>query len=152
MVSAAGGWSGVQLRNVQDAQKPRPVSAAKGPGPDAPKSSQLAFNRDGSLPAGATEDSAVRLGSVAEPERPYLAESFRAFGDAVDDAVMSGPHGRHMVTASGGIAAAWDLGDIPEIVADATGMACRSASGGFDRDDWKKQIPDIPFRQTCPKG
>lgn len=141
----------VQLWDAQDTAAPRMVGEMKVEGrQQAGKFTRLAFHPEGSLLAGAADDGAVRLWSVADPKQPYLAYTFQGHGDTVDDVVLGGPHGRTMITSSGGSAFIWDLGEYPQIAADLIGMACRVAGGGFTREQWAHQVPNAAFKETCP--
>ncbi|WJE01079.1 caspase, EACC1-associated type [Streptomyces antimycoticus] len=143
---------GVHLWDAEHAGSARLRGETEPMGGDAAKTNRLAFHPEGDLLAGAGEDGAVRLWSVADPERPHLALTFGSHSEGVDDVVLGGPHGRTMITSSAGFAYVVDIGDYPEIAADTIGMACRVAGGGLTREQWADHVPAAEFVETCPKS
>lgn len=144
-------WSGLQLWDIRDPGAPRSASGDRLPDSDAPQFHRLAFHPAGDMVAGAAEDGTVRLWSIADPDHPYLADTFERFEDQVNDVAIGGPGNRLMVSTSGGNAFLWNLGDLPRAAASPDAMACEVAGGGFGPDEWTKRIPDTPFRRTCPE-
>ncbi|MFF2330762.1 MULTISPECIES: hypothetical protein [unclassified Streptomyces] len=141
----------VHLWDARPGRRPGKLGEVSVGGPLIPNMRHLVFHPDGALLAGAADDGAVRLWSVADREHPYLAYSFSGHSKAVDDVVLGGPRGRTMVTSSGGTGFVWDLGDYPQIAADTIKMACRVAGGGLTRMEWERRVPDAEFRETCPR-
>ncbi|MEV7614088.1 caspase family protein [Streptomyces sp. NPDC089799] len=109
----------------------------------------LAYHPAGALVAGLQSSGEVNLWDVGDPTRPHQAALLTGHSDGVN-AIAFHPDKRYAVTAgSDGRAILWDLGRLPRIVADPTGMACTTAGGGFTPEEWKKYVPDLPFRKTC---
>ncbi|MGW7023288.1 caspase, EACC1-associated type [Streptomyces decoyicus] len=142
--------TGVHLWDTERAGSARPLGETEPTESIREKFARLAFHPDGDLLAGAGEDGAVRVWSVADPERPHLAFTFSRHLKGVDEVVLGGPHGRTMITSSAGYANVVDIGDYPEIAADTIGMACRAAGDGFTREEWEERVPEAEYRESCP--
>lgn len=142
--------TGVHLWDTERAGSARPLGETEPTESIREKFARLAFHPDGDLLAGAGEDGAVRVWSVADPERPHLAFTFSRHLKGVDEVVLGGPHGRTMITSSAGYANVVDIGDYPEIAADTIGMACRAAGNGFTREEWEERVPEAEYRESCP--
>ncbi|MFF3456543.1 WD40 repeat domain-containing protein [Streptomyces sp. NPDC002730] len=108
-----------------------------------------AFHPDGKLVAAAGNDGTAWLWSVADRTASHLATALGGHPDKVDD-LLFGPDRQTLVTSSGGTVYIWDLGEYPQIAADAVGMACRVAGGGLVDWEWWVYAPDVPFHTSCP--
>ncbi|MEU6267961.1 hypothetical protein [Saccharopolyspora shandongensis] len=62
--------------------------------------------------------------------------------------------GRSLLTASSETtittAMLWDVGDLPDVVARATGLACAAAGPGFTEQEWNVRAPGLPYRRLRP--
>ncbi|MEV8405926.1 hypothetical protein AB0R12_08960 [Streptomyces niveus] len=144
--------AGVQLWDAERGGSGRLLGETEPMGSNPQKFARLAYHPDGYLLAGAGEDGAVAVWSVADPERPHLAFTFSGHSKRVDEVVMGGPHGRTMITSSAGYATVIDIGDYPEIAADTIGMACRATSGGLTRKEWEEHVPEAEYLESCPES
>jgi hypothetical protein len=44
----------------------------------------------------------------------------------------------------------WNLGDLPEVMANATGLTCALPGVGITPDWWSQYVPEMPYQRTCP--
>ncbi|SDY71545.1 hypothetical protein SAMN05216215_103351 [Saccharopolyspora shandongensis] len=44
----------------------------------------------------------------------------------------------------------WNVGDLPDVVARATELACAAAGPGFTEQEWNVRAPGLPYRRLCP--
>ncbi|MEV4948742.1 WD40 repeat domain-containing protein [Streptomyces sp. NPDC053755] len=101
----------------------------------------------GHLLATAEEHGAVQLWDIFDPARPALAATLE---DPVVDARFA-PDGRTLalIPEAGDTVGLWHLGDLPRTLADVTGLACRIVGAGLSEDAWKKDVPGVPYQDTC---
>ncbi|MFE1787864.1 hypothetical protein ACFW7J_05540 [Streptomyces sp. NPDC059525] len=110
----------------------------------------LAYHPGGDLVAGLQRSGEVNLWDVGDPGRVHQVDLLTGHSEGVQ-AITFRSDGRYAVSVGyDGRAVLWDLGRLPQIVADPTAMACAAAGGGFTREEWRKFVPDLPFKETCP--
>ncbi len=144
---AAGSGGALTLSYVPDRSPTRAVvRLAGGPG----WLTRVRFHPEGRLVATANRDGTAVLWDIADPARSFAVRTLSGHTDSVLDEAF-GPGGRWLVTASqDGTAIIWNLGDLPGVVADATGLACHIAGSGLTRDQWRTYLPGTPYQPTCP--
>ncbi|MFG2254352.1 WD40 repeat domain-containing protein [Streptomyces mirabilis] len=102
----------------------------------------LAFSADGSLLAASRADGSVRVWETASPrlegatlptgDGPVLAIGFTPGAEELYIATPHLPLRTEQLT--------------PE---RAAGEVCARAGGGATRAEWRRYLPDVPYRRTC---
>ncbi|MEV0779379.1 hypothetical protein [Streptomyces sp. NPDC050428] len=109
----------------------------------------FAFHPKGNLLAGAGSDGDIVLWAVGERRRPHQAAVLTQLTQGVETVEFT-PDGRHLLGSDGTNVLLWDLNDLPAISADTIGRACAVAGGGLTEEEWKRYVPGLSYRQTCP--
>lgn len=105
----------------------------------------IAISPDGRMLAIASTDASVRLVDITHPEAPAEQASLTGATDAVYTVTFT-PDGR-------GIAAGTAERRVRLWVVDPDQMItsiCSTAGTGLTETEWKRYVPDLPFRQICP--
>ncbi|MFK0024472.1 hypothetical protein [Streptomyces sp. NPDC090798] len=123
----AGGQHRIAVLAVADSTVERPA---------------LAFSADGSLLAASRDDGSVRVWETASPR---LAGATLPAGDGPVLAIGFTPGATelHIATAHLPLRSAKLT---PDRAADDV---CARAGGGATRAEWRRYLPDVPYRQTC---
>ncbi|MGW1504215.1 WD40 repeat domain-containing protein [Streptomyces mirabilis] len=102
----------------------------------------LAFSADGSLLAASRDDGSVRVWETASPR---LEGATLPAGDGPVLAIgfTSGAGELHFATAHLPLRSAQLTPD------SAAAEVCARAGGGATRAEWRRYLPDVPYRQTC---
>ncbi|MFD9281972.1 WD40 repeat domain-containing protein [Streptomyces mirabilis] len=122
----AGGQHRIAVLAVADSTVERPA---------------LAFSADGSLLAASRDDGSVR---VWETESPRLAGATLPTGDGPVLAIgfTPGAEELHIATAHPPLRSA-------QLTLDrAAADVCARAGGGATRAEWRRYLPDVPYRRT----
>nr|QIZ02073.1 WD40 repeat domain-containing protein [Streptomyces sp. S1D4-11] len=102
----------------------------------------LAFSADGSLLASSRADGSVRVWETASPR---LAGATLPTGDGPVLAIGFAPSGGELRVATAHLP--WRSAQLtPQRAADDV---CARAGGGATRTEWRRYLPDVPYRQTC---
>ncbi|QUW78283.1 hypothetical protein SMIR_03265 [Streptomyces mirabilis] len=102
----------------------------------------LAFSADGSLLAASRADGSVRVWETASPR---LAGATLPTGDGPVLAIGFTPGDGELRIATAHLP--WRTAQLtPERAADDV---CARAGGGATRTEWRRYLPDVPYRQTC---
>ncbi|MFI5548267.1 hypothetical protein ACIA6E_31305 [Streptomyces sp. NPDC051815] len=124
--------------------------APVGPALPVGKTRQIVYHPGGRLVATAEQHGSVRLWDVSDPLRPALAATVpETAGD-----LRFSPDGRTLALtlAEGGGVRIWDLGDLPAIVTDPAGLACRIVGTGLSEHDWTTlHASGLPYQDTCAR-
>jgi hypothetical protein len=65
-------------------------------------------------------------------------------------AAGAGPADVFAVVHADGAISLTGLDDLDAARARAAADACARAGGGFDQVEWRLEVPDLHFEQTCP--
>ncbi|MEU2744220.1 hypothetical protein ABZ656_55670 [Streptomyces sp. NPDC007095] len=102
----------------------------------------LAFSADGSLLAASRADGSVRVWETASPR---LAGATLPTGDGPVLAIGFAPGGGELRIATPHLT--WRSAQLtPDRAADDV---CARAGGGATRTEWRRYLPDVPYRRTC---
>ncbi|MEU8689941.1 TIR domain-containing protein [Streptomyces sp. NPDC048665] len=112
---------------------------------------RVAFHPRVDLLAVAGADGTTRLWDVADPKLSVPVTALQTDPSAVNSVSFS-PDGQLMATASGEVATVWALGELPSVVADPVGMACKLVGQGFSHQEWQHYAPGLPYQRLCPAG
>ncbi|WP_431929228.1 caspase, EACC1-associated type [Amycolatopsis tucumanensis] len=110
----------------------------------------IAFSPDGRMLATGSEDQSTRVWDVTDPTRAVSMVRLSS-QQAMIIAVAFSPDGRTLATGDAeNRAYLWDTGEVVDIREHAVEQACRRAGRGLNPDEWRQQVPDLPYQQTCP--
>ncbi|MFF3655017.1 nSTAND1 domain-containing NTPase [Streptomyces olivochromogenes] len=102
----------------------------------------LAFSADGSLLAASRDDGSVHVWETASPR---LAGATLPTGDGPVLAIGLTPGARELNIATAHLPLR-----SAELTPDrAAADVCARAEGGATRAEWRRHLPDVPYRQTC---
>ncbi|CAM5385257.1 TIR domain-containing protein [Streptomyces aurantiogriseus] len=112
--------------------------------------SQLDLHPAGHLIATGGRTGRAGLWSVTGSTPPTFATTLTDVMADVVDVRFSGDRRTLAVTVDTGTVELWDLGDLPAIAADPTGVACGITGTGLSREEWQQYAPGLPYAATCP--
>ncbi|WP_145908563.1 WD40 repeat domain-containing protein, partial [Kitasatospora viridis] len=104
----------------------------------------------GRLVAVGHQDGSVTLADVADPTDPAPVATLPAATAEIADVQFSPDGTSLLTTALNDTATLWSLGDLPAIVTDPVGRACRLIGSGLTPDQWAQDVPGLTYHQTCP--
>ncbi|MEV0703347.1 TIR domain-containing protein [Saccharopolyspora sp. NPDC050389] len=133
------------LLDVTDPARPKTLGTA-----NAGNAEDVAFSPDGHTIA--TASGPPVLWDATDPTRPILVTDLT--GHVRDtSSVAFDRSGRSLLTASdepiNTTAMLWTVGDLPDVVARATELACAAVGPGFTEQEWNERAPDLPYRRLC---
>ena len=100
--------------------------------------------------ATASDDKTARLWDVTKRDRPVpLGPPLEGHQEAVNS-VAIGANGIMATGSDDTTVRLWDLSKLDEIRKDPVLHACSRTGRGFNPDEWKSQIPLLPYQKTCP--
>ncbi|MGQ0779317.1 MAG: WD40 repeat domain-containing protein [Pseudonocardiales bacterium] len=139
----------VILWDVADRARPTPLGAPLTGHTDPVRS--VAFAPDGRTLATGSADNTVILWDVADRARPTPLGAPLTGHTASVWSVAFAPDGRTLATGSAdNTVILWDLTGLNSLLRYAVERACSIVVTGFDRDEWERRIPGVPYQDTCP--
>jgi WD40 repeat protein len=100
--------------------------------------------------ATASDDKTVRVWDLTARELPVpLGPPLEGHRQAVNS-VAIGAHGMMASASDDKTLRLWDLTKLADIRENPLPFACLRTGRGFNPDEWKKQIPALPYQKTCP--
>ncbi|KAF5999598.1 hypothetical protein BOG92_018380 [Streptomyces sp. WAC00263] len=102
----------------------------------------LAFSADGSLLAASRADGSVRVWETASPR---LEGATLPTGDGPVLAIGFTQRAMELHVATAHL----PLRTVQLMPERAAGEVCARAGGGATRAEWRRYLPDVPYRRTC---
>jgi WD40 repeat protein len=111
----------------------------------------VAFSpKDSRIMATTSDDKTVRVWDLTVRELPVpLGPPLEGHQEAVNSVAI----GANGIIASGSddtMVRLWDVRTLEAIRRDPMAYACLRTGRGFSPDEWKSQIPALPYQKTCP--
>jgi WD40 repeat protein len=107
--------------------------------------------KDARTLATSSDDKTVRLWDLTMRELPVpLGPPLEGHQEAVNS-VAIGASGLMASASDDGTVRLWDLAKLDSIRQDPIAYACGRTGRGFNPDEWKSQIPALPYQKTCPR-
>jgi len=143
VLAIADGGGRVVLRDVTDPVRPVQI------GQPLPASEPMAFSADGAIVATSGADRTVDLWNVIDSARPArIGRPLAGHTDSVN-AMSFSSDGTALATAGAdGTALLWRVP--AENLRDPLPAACAVTDGGLDRAEWEREIPGLPWEESCP--
>jgi WD40 repeat protein len=139
----------VRLWDLTDRTRPNPL----GPPLTGPTGAvfSVAFAPDGHTLATASADRAVRLWDLTDRTRPSPVGPPLTGPTNVASSVAFAPDGHTLATASWDkTVQLWDLTGLNDLFDHAAERACSFTHVGLNVDEWIRNIPGLPYQNTCP--
>jgi WD40 repeat protein len=110
----------------------------------------VAFDpRDPRIMATAAEDKTVQVWDLSKMDQPAaLGPPLEGHQHAVNS-VAIGPDGIMASAGEDRTTRLWDLSQLEALRKDPSAIACLRTGRGLNNDEWKSQIPALPYRKTC---
>ncbi|MEO3924339.1 helix-turn-helix domain-containing protein [Micromonosporaceae bacterium B7E4] len=141
LLATGGADHTARLWDVSDPRRPTTLGVATG---HTNGIADLAFSPDGRLLATGGLDHTVRLWDVAEPARPAALGTLTGHTERVN-AVAFSPDGRTLASgAADATLRLWHTG-----VEHAADRVCALAHPRITAAEWRRYLPDLPFRPPC---
>ena len=100
--------------------------------------------------ATAAEDKTVQVWDLSKMDQPAaLGPPLEGHQHAVNS-VAIGPDGIMASASEDQTTRLWDLSQLDALRKDPSAIACMRTGQGLNSDEWKSQIPALPYRKTCP--
>jgi WD40 repeat protein len=107
--------------------------------------SSMSFSHDGQMLATGTEDGQIQLWDVATYRQIGVALPTPAPG-AVADSIQFSPDDALVAASSFGATWLWNVA----IPGPLLPTVCAIAGGPLNRQEWKSEVPALPYQRTCP--
>jgi WD40 repeat protein len=99
--------------------------------------------------ASASEGQSAQLWDLSDRTHPLrLGPALVGHTRAVNS-VAIGPNRMVATGSDDKTARLWTTAGLDQIRQDPIGHACMRTSTGFDPDEWKSQVPGLPYQKTC---
>ncbi len=135
--------------DLRDPERPRRIGDPLAPH-SRNSSIEIAYPPQGGIMATGGLEGMVYLWDIGNPVRPYR------LGPGMDDNVDAVYHltfstdGKLLVSAgSDGDVVLWDMTPFHALRRDPAATACQIVDRGLDRDEWTRNVPGMPYRETC---
>jgi WD40 repeat protein len=139
----------VSLWDIEDPRNATPLGAPLRAHGD-PVTSVAFSPKDPRTMATASDDKTVRIWDLTVRDGPVpLGPPLEAHKEAVNS-VAIGANGLMASGSDDKTVRLWDLSKLDAIRQDPMAYACLRTGRGFNQDEWKGQIPALPFQKTCP--
>ena len=100
--------------------------------------------------ATSSDDKTLRLWDLTVRELPVpLGPPLEGHQEAVNS-VTIGANGLMASASDDKSVRLWDLSKLDAIRQNPMAYACLRTGRGFNPDEWKRQIPALPYQKTCP--
>jgi WD40 repeat protein len=100
--------------------------------------------------ATASDDKTLRVWDLTVRERPVPLGPPLEGHQAAVNSVAIGANGIMASASDDQTVRLWDLSRLDLIRQDPLAYACLRTGRGFNLDEWKTQIPALPYQKTCP--
>jgi WD40 repeat protein len=112
--------------------------------------SVIGYTSDGDIAVTASYDGTLTTWLVTDTGPLRLTGLTQAHDDAVTGVVFSPDNRTLFTTSRDGTLRRWDTGQLVDMLADPTRLACALAGGGLEKEDWSTYVVNEPYRDTCP--
>ena len=117
----------------------------------------LAFSSDGKTLALGGREAEVQVWDIAQPARPVLLSRLMLGAQQAPDGMAFSPDGTFLTIPSerssrfvrASYVTKWDLRELNSMRADPSKYGCTIAGRGLTEEEWKRQIPELPYVRTC---
>jgi WD40 repeat protein len=144
-----GGAGTIALWDISNPDRPRRVGDPMTPHGTTSSISTTFRPQNGLMATGGT-DGMVYLWDIGNPARPrQLGPGMHDNLDAVSHLTFSTDGTLLAATGSEGDVVLWDMAPVYALRRDPVETACNIAARGLDREEWARDIPGLPYRDTC---